>query len=801
MFTLVTAAAIGGAAILSLRNSAVDRAEFGMDRVATQASAALAHRLDSGRTAHALAADYLGSRLLASDPISIARHVLVPVVATQTAISSAYYIDPLGTLTVVADAWPVPQIHTLAGFVSPTVPNRALHDPLSRRWFSERLLRPRLWRSGPRFLGGVEEPLSIVGPVFDRQRQFQGIVGIDLQLDDLGDLLADLPLAGVAAMHVIDAKGTILASQSERHAPAALASLIGRGGVEGWTAATMEGLRADIRQYTLEHRLSGLQYRVIDRIDPLHTDPGPQARFHTGRDPTGITRTVGVLDLNLDGLEWQIAIAIRQSQFFALNQTTATMAVMTLIIVAIAGLFGLWWSGRVARALEELRTYTQAVATRYKTGRGVVFGAPSIEGPTEVREALGAVIALVGSLARERSGKEALADDMQKLGLAVQEAPVGIVLADVNGNVRDANPAFCWLAGYDTSLPAGTNLASLLSAGLEEGDRCGFRAAITGQGPWRGDIRFTNGSGDCRVATVSIATTQIGYSRDKRVLVIADDVTERVVAEREAQSARKAAEAASRAKSRFLAQMTHELRTPLNAVIGFGELISSGVAAGKTKQYAGFIGISGRHLLGIVEQILDHSQLESAPLRLKEEATSLSALIEDAAHLASLPDRTLDRQPGPMVSPDHRVVIGRVPPVTVFGDATRMRQVLINLISNAILYTPGDDQVTVDASIDRDSGDLVIAVRDRGVGIPKDRVGEVFAPFSRIKDPSLGDVGGVGLGLTIALRLVQAHDGTLTLDRRVGGGTVALVRLPGHRYANPRPALPDQLPAVAVGLG
>ena len=250
------------------------------------------------------------------------------------------------------------------------------------------------------------------------------------------------------------------------------------------------------------------------------------------------------------------------------------------------------------------------------------------------------------------------------------------------------------------------------------------------------------------------------------------DVTERRRAEAELLAAKEAAEAADRAKSTFIATMNHELRTPLNAVIGFSQLLEVLTdGQGQLRDCVAAIGQAGGQLLAIIDDILDMARVEAGGLSLVEEPVDLSAL---AAQLVA----DMEFQAGRRGVTVEVAGDGDLPPMR--GDTRRLRQALGNLLSNAIKFSHPQGIVTLTMGKAAD-GWVELAVCDRGIGMRTDDIVTALTPFAQIEQSITRQYEGVGLGLPLALRLVEAHGGTLALDSAPGQGCTATVRLPPSR--------------------
>lgn len=241
--------------------------------------------------------------------------------------------------------------------------------------------------------------------------------------------------------------------------------------------------------------------------------------------------------------------------------------------------------------------------------------------------------------------------------------------------------------------------------------------------------------------------------------------------------------AATRSKWDTLAHLSHELRTPMNAVIGFSEAMRQeifGALSQRYRAYSNDIYASGRHALDLIDAILEASRAEAGQIDLAEETIDTDALVADCARLIEA--AAAERQIELTCRAKH------LPPL--LGDRSKLRQALLNLLTNAVRYTPLGGRVAIDA---RASGDgLAITVADTGIGIEAEDVARCFEPFTRLSNPLTNAVPGTGLGLPIAKRLVEAHGGTIEIASTPRRGTRVTVRLPAaRRLAPPVAATPS----------
>jgi hypothetical protein len=258
----------------------------------------------------------------------------------------------------------------------------------------------------------------------------------------------------------------------------------------------------------------------------------------------------------------------------------------------------------------------------------------------------------------------------------------------------------------------------------------------------------------------------------------------------ELQRARRDAEAADHAKSQFLANMSHELRTPLNAVIGYSEMLMEEAKDAGDDSYIpdlSKIHSSGRHLLGLINDILDLSKIESGKMELYLESFDLTALLEEVATTI----RPLLERNSNQLALDLAMPLG-----VVRADQVKVRQILFNLLSNASKFT---EQGTVTLQAERDESWVTLRVRDTGIGMTPEQMGRLFQPFTQADASTTKKYGGTGLGLAITRRFCEMMGGSVVVESEAGSGTTFVVRLPAEVGAVE--AAPEPLPEVARADG
>lgn len=250
------------------------------------------------------------------------------------------------------------------------------------------------------------------------------------------------------------------------------------------------------------------------------------------------------------------------------------------------------------------------------------------------------------------------------------------------------------------------------------------------------------------------------------------------IAMREANFQRRQANAANQAKSQFLATMSHELRTPLNAVIGFAEVISlqmlGRIENPKYSNYAEHILKSARHLLGILDDILELAKADAGAMRLNEDVVPMDETVDTVM-------QSVKQQAGER---GVRLQAKAVDPETdLRADPRLIRQLLTNLLTNAIKFSSEGGRVTLKAG-QADDGSYEIVVADKGIGIASEDLERIFEPFTQVESAFARDHSGAGLGLPLVKQIVDLHDGGIDVDSKLGAGTTVRVRLPKARVLN-----------------
>jgi len=360
---------------------------------------------------------------------------------------------------------------------------------------------------------------------------------------------------------------------------------------------------------------------------------------------------------------------------------------------------------------------------------------------------------------------------------------VGILVTDPTRRIVKVNDSFVRTYGWAREELTGSDFINIVS--MEERDqtlrshedfiRSGIRSS--------GEMKVTRKDGTIASVLFTTATLELSQKRRFQVTTIMD-ITLRKQMEISLRLAKEQADAASQAKSAFLANMSHELRTPLNAIIGFSEMMQKEtfgpIGNDKYAEYMGDIHMSARHLLDIINEVLDMSKIEAGRVELDQQEVDIDHLISSVIRIMASRafSSGLDiRQNVPDGLPG------------LYADARLVRQILINLITNAVKYSKPGGAIDVSADLSGEGG-IRIIVADQGIGIPKDRIKEAMEPFGQINDPTHArNQQGTGLGLPLARAMVEMHDGRLQLESEPGVGTVVTISFPRKRtrFRDPSP--------------
>jgi cell cycle sensor histidine kinase DivJ len=389
--------------------------------------------------------------------------------------------------------------------------------------------------------------------------------------------------------------------------------------------------------------------------------------------------------------------------------------------------------------------------------------------------ALAAIVqaAFVAAAAQERQRRadEAAAEGAAMYRFLAENAMDLITLHGNDGRIRFASPAARALLGRDPD-----SLLNIAPAALTHPEDMNVLQQVFVQASYFGksaeaELRMKRADGSYVWTEMRCRPAEPIEGEEAEIVAVTRDISERKVQERALIEARDAAEGANRAKSHFLANMSHELRTPLNAIIGFSEVMThqmfGPVGSPRYIEYSGLIHESGGHLLELINGILDMSKIEAGKFELSEELFDLAEVASQAVKFVKL---QADRKGVVMktaIAPECNAI---------FADRRAVKQMLVNLVTNGVKFTPRGGLVSLSAT--RSGSGVEIAVRDTGIGIAPEDVRRLGRPFEQVDAAHTKKQEGTGLGLALVKALSALHGGEVVIESKLGEGTIVRLLLP-----------------------
>ncbi|HWA91872.1 MAG TPA: PAS domain-containing sensor histidine kinase [Rhizomicrobium sp.] len=372
---------------------------------------------------------------------------------------------------------------------------------------------------------------------------------------------------------------------------------------------------------------------------------------------------------------------------------------------------------------------------------------------------------------RQRAADQAAAEGAAMYRFLADNAMDLITRHGADGRIRFASPASQSLLGLAPDALTGQAPAALVHPEDLRAIQAAFMESSYFGRAATAEVRLKRGDGSFVWAEIRCRPAAPAKGKAADIVAVTRDITERKVHEQALIEARDAAEAANRAKSTFLANMSHELRTPLNAIIGFSEVMThemfGPVGSPRYLEYSRLIHESGAHLLELINGILDMSKIEAGKFELSEEIFDLEEAAQSSVRFV--------RQQAERAGVALRIAIAPAAQ-TIFADKRAIKQVLVNLLSNGVKFTPRGGEVRVSASLD--SKGVEIAVKDSGVGISAKDLERLGRPFEQVEGEHVRAKEGTGLGLALVKAFASMHGGEATIESTLGVGTTVHVRLP-----------------------
>jgi two-component system sensor histidine kinase/response regulator len=349
-----------------------------------------------------------------------------------------------------------------------------------------------------------------------------------------------------------------------------------------------------------------------------------------------------------------------------------------------------------------------------------------------------------------------------------EEAPIGMAVVGLDERFRQVNTTLCHMLGYSAQELMSRSALDVTYPDDVEQTRQRAQAMLDGAARCSIEKRYVRQNGEMLWATRTACMIRDETGKPRHYLTMVEDITQRKNTAVALQQAKDEAERANNAKSEFLSRVSHEFRTPLNGILGFGQLLERQNPSEVQRIHLGHIISAGRHLLDLINEVLDISRIEVGRLSLSLEPVCVAEALQEAFDLMRplAAERAIEIAEPSSIDPNSYVL----------ADRQRFKQVLLNLLTNAVKYTPIGGDVTVSCALSG-KNNLRVTVSDTGPGIASDKLSRVFTPFDRL-GAEQSDVQGTGLGLALCHRLMHAMSGSIGVQSSVGQGSTFWIELP-----------------------
>jgi PAS domain S-box-containing protein len=684
------------------------------------------------------------------------------------------------------------------------------YDPRTESWYSEAAKAGKpiwsqiyTWQDQPDVLS-----ISASYPIYNGDRQLQGVIGVDLILSQISDFLLREDVSPHGKTFIMERNGLLVAS-STNEAP----------------FRVVQGQAQRLLAIASRDRLIGQTVKVLaQRFSQFKAIQGPQtviAAFDGQRHYIQVRSWQDEL-----GLDWLVVVVIPEIAFTEQIEANrqVTMVLCGLAVILAAGL-GLLTSRWIVKPIRRLNQASQQIA------QGELDQQIRIQGITEFENLAAAFNQMSQKLYQSekqqarysQSLEQTIHDRTQsfqkseaRFRAIFEKAAIGISITGVDGLPIEINPAAEAILGYTASELCQIHFTRLTHPEDIDTDLVLYDELLAGQrDSYQLEKRYFRKTGELVWVSLTVSAIHETGGQLQYLAVLTEDITTRKQAEQALQTAKEAAEAANRSKSRFLANMSHELRTPLNAILGFTQLLLHDLTlTPPQEENLLIVSRSGEHLLRLINDVLDLSKIEAGKMALTNTKFDLWALLQTLKSTFQLQAQAKQLQLA--------IEVDLAVPQYLMADEMKLRQILINLLSNAIKFTQ-KGQVVVrvgwqladplsepmsgpvhqsDQGTPSDQGTLKFEVQDTGAGIAAAELDQLFQPFAQTETGRQAQQG-TGLGLAISRKFVQLMGGDLTVSSTPGVGTCFrfTIATSWASYTISADSQPQQLAVVRLAAG
>lgn len=660
--------------------------------------------------------------------------------------------------------------------------DRKNYDPRIRPWYKAAVAaRKETWSEIYSSIANPALYVTAVQPIYNKQGQLEGVLGSGLRLSQIGDFLRSLKIGKTGQTFIIERSGMLVATSTQelpfRNQNDRRERLKATESRDKLTQATAKYLEVHVSNFANIQRSKQLEFEINGHKQFLQVLP-----LHDGK-----------------GLDWLIVVVVPEADFMdQIDVNTRTTIVLCLGALVLATWLGIFTSRWLTQPILRLSEASEKIASGQLDQYVEVEGLGELEVLAEsfnqmqekLRESFSALEKTNEELEHrviERTAALILSE--AKFSKAFRSSPNPISLTTlIEGRYIEVNDSFLSFFGCTREQVIGHTIIDLdLWVNLE--DRAKMIQILQETGAVRNqEYEMHTVSGEVRTILLSAELIKLGGQ--ECLLCITNDITERKRAEASLQQVAQAAEEANRAKSEFLANMSHELRTPLNAILGFTQLLTrDSLLSTENREHLEIISRSGEHLLSLINDVLAMSKIEAGKISLNENSFDLYRLLYSLEEMLQLKAQSKGLQ----LIFDYASDV----PQYVFADENKLRQVLINLLGNALKFTQ-EGSVTLRVGIaHRASGQesssplfplsphsllstaysLFFEVEDTGPGIEQKELDSVFEAFVQTETGRKSQEG-TGLGLPISRQFVRLMGGEITVSSTLGQGTTFSFDIP-----------------------